>query len=129
MFVKLKKGGPWLPCSELAGDNRAASLVRAWKSGFLSDIYKGQMDRGVASTVFANDDAFGKGVIKNSKLFSKLTVDDLSFGYTVEFDELKDKLKDQEVILLNKDMQKSWFDNAKDKFATFFKNDDEDEQK
>jgi hypothetical protein len=127
--VKLKKGGPWLPCSELAGDNRAASLVRAWQSGFLADVYKGQMDRGVAATVFANDEAFAKGVIANSKLFSKLTPDQLSFGYTVEFDELKDKLKDQEVIVLNKDMQKSWVDNAKDKFASFFnKDDDKDDE-
>eukprot|EP01035_Chromulina_nebulosa_P002914 gene2914-3978_t len=45
IFVRPKAGGLWIPCGDLAGDKRATAVVNAWMSGFMSDMYRDQLDQ------------------------------------------------------------------------------------
>eukprot|EP01035_Chromulina_nebulosa_P018180 gene18180-23838_t len=121
IFVRLKTGGMWLPCGDLAGDARAASLVNAWTSGFLTDVYKGQLDSGVARSIFSQEDSFVKSIVENYKPFRKCTKAELEFGYKVDFPGVTEKFGELKVTLLSKDMEKGFFDKAKDAFTGFFK--------
>jgi len=56
VFVRPVAGGLWIPCGDLAGDQRATALVNAWMSGFLTDMYKGQLDQGIARSIFSQED-------------------------------------------------------------------------
>lgn len=120
VFVRPKSGGLWLPCGDLSGDSRATSLVNAWQSGFMTDMYKSQLDQGVAKSVFAQGDSFVKNVIENYKPFKKCSPEDLEFGYKVEFEGLEEKFPDQKVTTLEKGMEKGWFDNLKEKVTNLF---------
>lgn len=117
VFVRPKTGGLWVPCGDLAGDNRATALVNAWMSGFLEGTYKSQLDKGVAQSIFTQEDAFVKGLIENYKPFKKFTKDDLQFGYKVEFEGLEEKVGEQKVTVLEKGMEKGWLDNIKEGFS------------
>lgn len=128
IFARSKRGGIWVPTGELAGDNRAASLVNAWMSGFLTDFYRGQLDRGVARSIYAQEDVFTEGLIKNYRPFNKFTKDDLEFGYKVSFPGLEEKMGEQKVVVLQKDMQKGWFDKIKESYQNLFKPEEEDQE-
>ena len=120
VFVRPKSGGLWLPCGDLSGDSRSTALVNAWQSGFMSDMYKNQLDQGVALSIFSQEGSFAKNVVENYKPFKKCTVDDIQFGYKVEFEGLDEKFPDQKVTLLERGMEKGWFDNLKEKVASIF---------
>ena len=64
IFVRPKAGGIWIPCGDLAGDQRATALVNAWLSGFLTDMYRNQLDQGIARSVFNQEDSFVKGMFR-----------------------------------------------------------------
>ncbi|KAJ1432780.1 hypothetical protein B484DRAFT_447600 [Ochromonadaceae sp. CCMP2298] len=117
IFVRPRVGGLWVPCGDLAGDNRATALVNAWLSGFLEDTYKTQLDKGVAKSIFAQEEVFTKTLIENYKPFKRFTAKDLEFGYKVAFDGVEEKKGEQKVTVLNKGMEKSWFDNMKDNLS------------
>lgn len=105
VFVRPKAGGPWIPCGDLAGDNRAKAVVEAMMAGFLKDMYKGNLDTGVARSIFSQEEAFVKNLIENFKPFRKYTPDMLEFGYKVEYPGLVEKLGEQTIQLLEKEMQ------------------------
>jgi len=120
VFVRPKVGGLWIPCGDLAGDQRATALVNAWTSGFMTDMYKGQLDQGIARSIFSQEDTFVKGLLENFKPFKKFKPEDLEFGYKIDFEGLEAKMGEQKVQPINKDMMKSWTDNLGEKFSGLF---------
>ena len=120
VFVRPKVGGLWIPCGDLAGDQRATALVNAWTSGFMTDMYKGQLDQGIARSIFSQEDTFVKGLLENFKPFKKFKPEDLEFGYKIDFEGLEAKMGEQKVQPINKDMMKSWTDNLGQKFSGLF---------
>ena len=61
-------------------------------SGFLPNLYKSQIDRGVARSLFTQEDSFVNGLIQNFRPFKKYTKEDLEFGFKVIFEGLEEKL-------------------------------------
>lgn len=120
VFVRPKAGGLWIPCGDLAGDNRSSALVTAWMSGFMTDMYKGQLDNGIARSLFAQEDAFVKNIVENFKPFKKFTKDDLEFGYKIEFKGLEEKMGEQKIMKIERGMEKTWVDNAKESLGGVF---------
>lgn len=120
VFVRPKLGGLWIPCGDLAGDQRATALVNAWTSGFMTEMYKGQLDQGIARSIFSQEDTFVKGLLENFKPFKKFKPEDLEFGYKIDFEGLEAKMGEQKVQPINKDMMKSWTDNLGEKFSGLF---------
>lgn len=120
VFVRPKAGGLWIPCGDLAGDQRATALVNAWMSGFLEGTYKSQLDQGIAKSIFTQEDTFVKGLIENYKPFKKFTKDDLEFGYKIDFEGLEEKMGEQKIMPIVKGMEKGWTDNVKDAFGGLF---------
>lgn len=121
VFVRPKVGGLWIPAGDLAGDNRATALVNALMSGFLSDMYRKQLDEGIARSLFSQGDTFVKGLIENYKPFKKFTPDQLQFGYKIEFEGLEEKIGEQKVRVIEPGMEKNWVDNLKEGFGNLFK--------
>lgn len=132
VYVRPVAGGIWIPCGDLAGDSRATALVNAWMSGFMGDMYRGQLDTGIARSIFTQEDAFAKGIIENYKPFRRFTKKDLEFGYKIEFPGLEEKLGEQKIKLIERGMEKTWIDNAKEAFSKMMTvgtdDDDDDEQ-
>ena len=128
VYVRPRMGGPWLPAGDLAGDQRAGSLVTGMMSGFMTDMYQGQLDTGIAKSLFANGDAFADNVIANYKPFRSYKKGDLEFGYKVEFKGLEEKMGEQKVRLIVKEMEKTWIDKAKDNVNGYFGWGDKDDK-
>lgn len=114
-----KAGGLWIPAGNLKGDGRATALCNACMSGFMTDMYRGQLDSGVARSIMANKDGLANGLIQNYKPFSKLTSDDILFGFKVKYDGWEEKMGDK-VTELVPGMERSWQDNVKDAFSGMF---------
>lgn len=121
VFVRPKAGGLWIPCGDLAGDQRSSALVTAWMSGFMADMYKGQLDNGIAKSLFTQEDAFVKNIVENFKPFKRFTKDDLEFGYKIEFTGLEEKMGEQKIMKIERGMEKNWTDKIKDSFSGVFK--------
>ena len=86
----------------------------------MSDMYKGELDRGIARSVFGQENAFAKNIIENYKPFKKYQTSDLSFGYNIKFAGLEEKMGEQKICVIDEGMQKNWVDNAKDAFSGLF---------
>ena len=123
VYVRPKVGGLWIPCGDLAGDKRALSLVNAWMSGFLTDVYRGQLDAGIARSIFSQEDSFAMNIIENYKPFRKYTKADLQFGYKIDFPGLEEKMGEQKITPITSDMNKSWLDTAKEGFSRIISGD------
>uniref|UniRef100_A0A7S1UEU0 Uncharacterized protein n=1 Tax=Phaeomonas parva TaxID=124430 RepID=A0A7S1UEU0_9STRA len=48
IFVRSKKAGIWYPCGSMKGDQASQALVNAYQGKFMRNMYKGQLDKGVA---------------------------------------------------------------------------------
>ena len=120
VFVRPKAGGLWIPCGDLAGDQRATALVNAYMSGFMSEMYEGQIRQGIAKSIFSQEDQFVSGLIENYKPFKKFTKDDLQFGYKVEYEGLEEKMGEQSIQVLEKGMEKNWADNVREGLGGLF---------
>lgn len=114
VFVRPKTGGFWISCGDLVGDTRATALVNAWLSGFLEDMYKSQLDKGVARSIYSQEDSFVKSITENFRPYKKYTKDQLQFGYKIEFAGVVEKKGEQKVTELRKGMDRTWFDEIKD---------------
>jgi Family of unknown function (DUF6523) len=123
VYVRPRVGGLWIPCGDLAGDKRATSLVNAWMSGFLTDLYRGQLDQGIARSIFSQEDSFAMNIIENYKPFRKYTKSDLEFGYKIDFPGLEEKMGEQKITAIAQGMEKSWLDVAKDGFSKIISGD------
>lgn len=120
VFVRPKTGGFWVPCGDLVGDNRATSLVNAWLSGFLEDMYKSQLDKGVARSIYSQEDSFVKSITENFRPYKKFTKEQLQFGYKIDFEGVVEKKGEQKVTELQKGMDRTWFDDIKDSVQQSF---------
>lgn len=132
LYVRPKAGGAWLPFAELAGDQRATAIVNAWLAGFMTDFYKGQMDRAIARSLFTNEAEMFETVRKNCQAVSKIPPERLAFGYTVDFEGVIEKMGEQKVTIIDKDTDKknkTWFENITDSLTSIFKRDDDDDKK
>jgi len=67
VFTRPKAGGLWIPCGDLMGDERATALCNAWMSGFMQDMYKNQLDQGIAKSLFSQGDQFVQNLLDNYK--------------------------------------------------------------
>lgn len=76
-------------------------------------MYKGQLEQGIARSVFNQEDSFVKGITENFKPFKKFTKEQLQFGFKVEFEGVKEKMGDLPITPLVKGMEKGWIDNVK----------------
>ena len=122
VFVRPKAGGLWIPCGDLAGDERATALVNAYMSGFMTDMYKTQIRQGIAKSVFSQEDAFVNGLIENYKPFKKFTKNDLQFGFKVDYEGLEEKMGEQKIEALEPGMEKNWGDNIREGLSGMFVN-------
>lgn len=132
LYVRPLAGGAWLPFAELAGDQRATAIVNAWLSGFMPDFYKGQMDRAIARSLFANEAELFETVRKNLPAVSKIAPERLVFGYTVDFQGVVEKKGEQKVTIIDKNTDqknKTWFENITDSVKSIFKTEDDDDKK
>lgn len=86
----------------------------------MTDMYKTQLEQGIARSVFNQEDSFVKGIVENFKPFKKFTKDQLQFGFKVEFPGVVEKFGDLPVTPLVKGMEKGWFDNVKDGLGGLF---------
>ncbi len=120
VFVRPKAGGLWIPCGDLAGDQRATALVNAYMSGFMTEMYEGQIRQGIAKSIFSQEEQFVNGLIENYKPFKKFTKDDLQFGFKVEYEGLEEKMGEQSIQPLEKGMEKNWADNIREGFGNMF---------
>jgi hypothetical protein len=122
VHVRLKAGGLWVPVGNLKGDNRATALCIACIGAFMTDMYRGQLNAGVARSIMANWDNLAQGLIENYKPFRKLGKDDIIFGIKVKYEGWEEKLKDaQKVTELTPGMERSWKDYIKDNFYSLFR--------
>jgi hypothetical protein len=122
VFVRPRAGGLWIPCGDLAGDERATALVNAYMSGFMTDMYKTQIRQGIAKSVFSQEDAFVNGLIENYKPFRKFTKNDLQFGFKVDYEGLEEKMGEQKIEALEPGMEKNWGDNIREGLGGLFGN-------
>ena len=83
-------------------------------------MYKGELDRGIARSVFGNDNAFAKNIIENYKPFKRYGPGDLEFGYKVKFPGLEEKFGEMKTMVIDESMQKNWLDNAKEGLGGLF---------
>ena len=51
----------------------------------MSEMYKSTLDKGVARSVFAQEDMLITGILENYKPMRKFTKEQLEFGYKVSF--------------------------------------------
>ena len=70
----------------------ATALVNAYMSGFMSEMYEGQIRQGIEKSIFSQEDQLVSGMIENYKPFKKFTKDDLQLGYKVEYEGLEEKM-------------------------------------
>lgn len=89
-------------------------------SGFMSDMYKSELDRGIARSVFGQEEAFAKNIIQNYKPFKRYTTKDLVFGYKIKMAGVEEKMGEQKIMQIDESMQKNWADNVKEKFSGLF---------
>ena len=120
VFVRPKAGGLWIPVGDLAGETRSKALVEAWMSGFMSDMYKKELDRGVANAIFSQEETFITNLIENYKPFRKFTKNDLVFGYKIKFAGLEEKLGEQKVLVITEDMKEGVLDGFKKSISNMF---------
>ena len=122
VFVRPKAGGLWIPVGDLQGDERSSAVVTAWMEGFIGmgNMYKGELDRGIARSVFGNNGAFAQNIIENYKPFKRYTPKELQFGYKVKFPGLDEKLGEMGTMEIDESMQKNWLDNAKEGLGGLF---------
>mmetsp|Transcript_11499 Transcript_11499/g.42932 ORF Transcript_11499/g.42932 Transcript_11499/m.42932 type:complete len:210 (-) Transcript_11499:140-769(-) len=113
LFVRSKKAGIWYPCGALKGDARSTALVNAWQGKFLRGLYKSQLDRGVARSVFEDEKRL-IGTVMRSYPQLKASKTSLEFGYKVSVAGIEETIGKQEVTLLDKEMMKGLIDNVKD---------------
>ena len=122
VFVRPRAGGLWIPCGDLAGDERATALVNAYMSGFMTDMYKTQIRQGIAKSVFSQEEAFVNGLIENYEPFRKFTKSDLQFGFKVDYEGLEEKMGEQKIEALEPGMEKNWGDNIREGLGGLFGN-------
>jgi hypothetical protein len=121
VYVRPRDGGLWIPCGDLVGDKRATALVNAWLSGFLEDMYKSQLDKGVARSIFQQEEKFVSQITANFRPFKSFTKAQLQFGYKIEFPGVEEKKGEQGVTVLEKGMDKTWLDVARESFSRLLK--------
>jgi len=96
-------------------------LCNACMSGFMSDMYRGQLNAGVARSILANKDQLVQGLIENYKPFSKLKPEDIIFGFKIKYDGWEEKVADgTKVTEITPGMERSWQDDIKDAFSGLF---------
>merc|ERR1719149_418924 len=113
LYVKGPKSPMWYPAGSLGGDDKSRDLVEQYMGGLLSGVAKGGIDRGVASSLFPEQDKFVAKVLETYPQL-KRTKNDLKFGYKVTYEGLVEKRPEaKEVTELTPDMQDSVVDKFK----------------
>jgi len=54
-------------------------------SGFMSDMYKGQINKGIARSIFNQESVFVKGITENYRPFKNLKDEDFEFGFKIRY--------------------------------------------
>lgn len=112
LYVKGPNSPTWYPCGSLGGDEKSKQLVESWMGGLLSDMAKGALDKGVASSLGDKKDLAARVIEQYPQL--KKFKNSLKFGYKVAYKGLVEKRpKAAKVTELTEDMTKSALDNFK----------------
>ena len=113
IFVRSQKAKVWYPCGALKGDPKATALVNAWQGNFLRGLYKSQLDKGVARSIFDGEKRL-VGTVLRSDPQLKESKNELEFGYKVSVKGIEETVGKQEVTLVTRDMLKGWLDGVKE---------------
>lgn len=117
LYCKGPNSPTWYPCGSLGGDEKSKQLVESWMGGLLSDMAKGSLDKGVASSLFQDKAGFVARVIEQYPQLKK-SKGELKFGYKVSYKGLLEKRpQSAKVTELNEDMAKGALDNLKSAFG------------
>jgi hypothetical protein len=84
----------------------------------MQDMYRGQLNAGVARSIMANRDNLAQGLIDNYKPFSKLGKDDIIFGFKIKYEGWEEKMGEQKVTEITPGMERSWQDDLKDTWSS-----------
>eukprot|EP00283_Hemiselmis_rufescens_P011441 CAMPEP_0173434720 /NCGR_PEP_ID=MMETSP1357-20121228/13245_1 /TAXON_ID=77926 /ORGANISM="Hemiselmis rufescens, Strain PCC563" /LENGTH=216 /DNA_ID=CAMNT_0014399605 /DNA_START=22 /DNA_END=672 /DNA_ORIENTATION=- len=124
IYVRSSVGKVWYPCGSLKGDDRSKALVESWRDNslFLKDQYKSTLDKGMAKSVFDQEDAFMSSVYRLYPQLKK-TKGDIEFGYKVRIlgiekkFETEDRGDELKMTMLTKDMTGGLLDGMKSAFG------------
>jgi hypothetical protein len=120
LMVRAPQIGMWYPVSMLKGDKPTRALVDAVaNNGVGSDMAKGQINTGLAKSVFAPAQMkqLKEAVTKQYKVLKK-NQDTLEWGYKIQDKYLQDKVKEgllpePKITILTEDMTADSIDSAK----------------
>jgi len=119
IYVQTPKANMWYPCGSLSGDDNSKNLVDQWSGqGLLEGVYKTNLDRGVAVSLFDNERDFVAQIVANYPQLKK-SQKDLTYAYKIKFKGLSEE--QSKMTVLTKDMTQG----PMDKFKSFFSSDDE----
>ncbi|KAG5189116.1 hypothetical protein JKP88DRAFT_23454 [Tribonema minus] len=117
IFCRTKRANMWYPCGALGGDERSKATVDALSNGFLSDLYRNALEKGVAESVLGPQKSQLKGSI--TRMYPQLAKEasNLEFGFKVKYAPLEEKLGPQKITLLTEEMKLGAFDKLKKNFG------------
>jgi len=113
VYVRSKISQIWFPLAALKGDQRAQSLVNAYMSGFLTDLYKNNLETGIAKSVMQQRDSLCEQVPKNVPPLKKTEKSNLEFGFKILYEGLEEKMGPQKVQLITEEMSLNIVDKVK----------------
>ena len=121
VFVRRKSAettGVWYPATLFQGDGNAENLLKGWMGegmgGMFQSNFKGQLDTGIAKSIYGQYDQFVQQVIGQQPQLKKHTKE-LEFGYKVKFPGLLEKKPEAEdMTIITDDMKETWLDGIRD---------------
>ncbi|KAJ8614056.1 hypothetical protein CTAYLR_005853 [Chrysophaeum taylorii] len=117
LYVRGPNSPSWYPCGSLGGDDKSKQLVESWMGGLLSDMAKGAIDKGVASSIFQDKPGYVSKVVQQYPQLKK-SKDKLRFGYKIFYSGLLEKRPQaSKVTEVKEDMAKGPLDSIKDTFS------------
>lgn len=117
IYCRTRRIPMWYPCGSLAGDERSKATVDAIANGFLSDVYKSALEKGIADSVLGpQKQQLRQTVIRMYPNLSKLQ-NELEYGFKIRYPPLEAKQGEQKVIVLEEDMKLGLFDKFKKKIG------------
>lgn len=113
-----KPQGVWYPATVFQGDDQATNLIKGWMGeglgGMFKDNFKGQLDTGIAKSIFGQEVAFNRAVFQQQPQLKKYAKT-IEYGYKVKYPGLVEAKPDaNEIQPVTKEMQETWIDGVQD---------------
>jgi len=113
-----KPQGVWYPATVFQGDDQATNLIKGWMGeglgGMFKDNFKGQLDTGIAKSIFGQEVEFNRAVFQQQPQLKKYAKT-IEYGYKVKYPGLVEAKPDaNEIQPVTKEMQVTWIDGVQD---------------